>query len=346
MSAARSIAQICAPRIATRLLVPTLVAIAVGWLCVRVHPDTASDPVDTAAAWLELPLLLVVAAAVLATVDAWPGFGRDRAEHALVERARPGPLGGAGVAMLVGCGLATVALAVVGLAFELALDRPANRAIDVVHPLTIGSGDAVRLDREHPRVRLALSHVALVDAIELRPQMPFGPEGTLVPTPIRILDSTGEPLGAEQVVERPGQLVRVAFAPRRLGAIELVHGAGGVPLFLPAGAASAHRGRAASARVAAAAAACTGVVSAAVALGLLVLLRRRLSKSLCSAAGILIPIATTAIGFTPDSTAVHAYARNQWPLSDDAFRAGFWSLSAIAAAMLLAVVTGRPRDAA
>jgi hypothetical protein len=237
-------------------------------------------------------------------------------------------------------------LAATSIVFDLALGRTPDRTIHVVRSLATVGGGTLRLHAGATSGVLEFDGPTLVEAIELRPHMPLSATGAFEPTELTVLDDADAPLGPTSLIERSGQRVVVSFPERVLGRVRLVRGPDGAPLLLPPGSVRAQRAVAATGTTAALVAGLLGAIGAAVGFSAVILGRRHLSRTLAVVVGFLVPVAGVALGWLPQTAAVRAYARDEWPLDGAAVATATGSLSLVVAVMLLAVVTGRPRDAA
>ncbi|MBK8975992.1 MAG: hypothetical protein IPM29_08705 [Planctomycetes bacterium] len=325
-----------------RTLLTAAVASA-GLLAFAAHgAEDTGDPILLGRLGLHVALGLTVAVGALATIDAWPGFGRDAPGRSLLARLRTGPVDGC---VRASCGaLLALALALPSAAvgFELlrgALTGARGRPLVEVTPAEAVGPLGPLLYAGSPELSVALPAGADRPAVlAARPRLVLASPGArLDPPPLQVL-ADGRPLLAAPV-ELPwsGHLLRVPLAgagDARSLRLVATGARGGAALSLPDGAVWFERAAPGGRLAAAALAGGLALGAAAVALGIATLLARDAARALCAAAALAVLAGGALLGLFPHGAAIEAFAAGSWSAAAGTRAGVLWSLSGAAVAML------------
>jgi hypothetical protein len=303
-----------AAAIARRALVPVAAAAALGLvgagLAIRALPDSRSDPVDTAAGWLRLPMLLATLAAVATAIEVWPAFGRGRPDAPWILRLRLGPFDGGATAAFAVAGVLALCLTVVGLTFEPLVRPGASRPVRVAVPLR--AEGPPRLTRNAPHLTLRPADEAPVrgaDRLEVRTLVGLSAAGEFPAARVRLLVDDRD-LGVHELPPAGG-LLRVELDGRPVGAarIDLEPGQD-LLLWLPENGARLLGPAGVGAAANAVAAALSALPIAALALALAIAGRARLDRAVLHLGAGGASLTAWIAPWSPVPWAVEAYARD------------------------------------
>ncbi|MDA0932092.1 MAG: hypothetical protein O3C51_01425 [Planctomycetota bacterium] len=299
------------PPVASRTTAAAAIGLAVAAIGGQLErASSAASAVDAASAWLRAPMFLVAVTAAVTTIEAWPGFGRDRsAAAAWVHRARLRPLRGTAVAAATALAATAIALAVTGFLFAAIVDPGPERrlkAVDVLGgtiPRVLGAATAARFDlppdlAERPTVTL-----------EVRAKPAFVP-GQSLTAPALEARAAGVQIGR---IEFPhGFGVGRLAVPRDSGSpleLRVASGDAGFLVLGPNAVRLTHDSER-SPRANAVLAALTAVIPAAAALGLAVLLHAAVGRTtlLVVAVGVMLLGFAAGSPGVPDALAAHSRA--------------------------------------
>jgi hypothetical protein len=334
----RGALALCFRRCLRAAALPTALAAACGLVGWRVSaPELGGENAPAAASpWLALPLLVAAAACALAAATFWPTFALGRPGRSLVDRVQRGPLRGAGAAV-AGALLAQLVLTLpVATVVGQLLGAPATVTATV--PLAAPARPV--LDAQRPELTFAVADPAPMRELWLRPLAGL-PGGALHGTTVDVL-ADGERLqGPPVAFLDTRQLLRVAFAPRAIRELRLVHTGGTVPLWFPDGAATLVRAEG------------HGALANGLWLALATLLPAFVALALGCACGRVAALPTvltvvagalfvqTVGGLGPFDGALLARMRGAWLPAGPLFRDGAASLAVGALAMILAMLSRR-----
>lgn len=338
-AAARAIVSVSGRRVLVRGIAAAGAALLASAVGVAAHPDTGADAVDTAASWLMLPVLVTAAVGAAAVIDAFPAFGRDRADAQWLRRLRLGPLDGTGVAAVTGLSVLAAVGLVTGFCFAT-LVRPAGG--DVVERVRLRPVDAARLDPAHRSLELRPASPVTAERLELRPIVLF--RGGILDTPRVVVRSGEHELGRFELPPGGGLLrTPTGGAPVGSVVVALAPGEDAVVVLLD-DAAHAVVATGTTAAVNAALAATTLVFPAAVALALAILLRRRLAPPVLHVLSLATIVLAVTTRLTPVLPAIAAHARGELAWHADV-RHGALIAAAVVAGILVVAAATTPRGA-
>lgn len=208
--------------VARRGVGPLVLGLALALIATRAsgdQPDMGPDARGLAMLWLHLPGVIVALSAVVATLEAWPLFGRERDGRPLLQRLQRTPLEGCGTAAVGGSVAAALLLGAAGATFALAAPGVSGLAPPRAWTRAATLEPTV-LDARTGRVRLRADGV-VSDAVRLNPLVAATRGGTLVPVELSVAID-GERLEAPCTVSGNGEQVVLPFAgPRAVHDVEI-----------------------------------------------------------------------------------------------------------------------------
>ncbi|MEZ5963238.1 MAG: hypothetical protein R3F56_05255 [Planctomycetota bacterium] len=324
-----------------RGLVAWLLALPLALVAARAGSTAAAGASagGLAVLWLHLPGVLLALAAIVATVDAWPLFGRDREGGALVRRLRRTSLDGCGMAAAGGTVAAAVLLTAAGASFAVAC----RAFLDLEAPHTFvrvaAAPPSPALDARRDRMVLR-GDGTVADAVRLNPLVAWAPGTLFVPVELDVTVD-GVRVGRGCRVSGNGeQIVLPLPTPRAVHTLELARvGAATLTLLFPAGSvelrAEAPRSLAMNMALAAACYASPALLA--------LLAAATLRRVLGSPALLTFAVATFAIlalvELGPESPALTAGARGRWILGEPLA----WRPTVLAALALTAAAAVGPK---
>ncbi len=322
-------ASFCGRRLALPLLSLLAITAAVLWLR---PPLPGADPGirGSAALWLHLPALVITIAALTSTVESWPLLTRDRPGAAHLHRLAIGPLRGSGAACVGGLLVLALALTIIGGTFHTLLGLANGARPSHAHASLNPSSEI--LDAERRAIALHAPATA-VHSIRIR-ALAAGAPGQTTAVELR---AGGRPLHPDPIVFRANEVFEIPCDNRILHDLVLRREAGpGLVLAFPAGSIDAELSTEYSSALNAILAALAYLVPAVLAVAVLLLSRRCLALPIAQLTAAGIVTGSTVLDLTPNATAIQAFARGRWLLTENLGPPVFSSLSVAAAAILVA----------
>lgn len=313
-------ARVAFATVSRRCIGPLLLGLALAGVAAqasRRQPGGGASADNLAVAWLHLPGVILAVTAVVATLEAWPLFGRDRDGQALVGRTLRTPLDGCGMATAGGVVAAAILLGAAGLLYAIALRGMTELEAPRAWERALAAPGRATLDATSDRVHLRSEGGGAIDAVRLNPLVTIGRGAAFMPVDLAVTVD-GEGIATERRVRGHGEQILLPLpAPRVVHEVVVTRTSDPtLTLMFPAGSVELRSARPRSLAINLALAAACYALPALLALLAAATLRRALGLPALITFALATFVIVALVDLTPASAALNASARARWLLSE------------------------------